>query len=92
MPVCRPAGGPALFDSWLWMAEAEARAACGREREARAAMEEAARLLPGDPCGEELPFLALDEAHIARWRGLASARQRQRIDRLLVSGRDDPGR
>src|SRR4029453_11841480 len=84
---------PALFESWLWMAEAEALAACGREREARAAMEEASRLLPGDLCGEELPFLALDEAHIARWRGHCLARLglMEAVDELTAAGeRMDP--
>lgn len=66
-------GIPDVLASWLWAAEAEALAACGEERQARAALDMAAQQLPG-PGGEHLPYVFLDEVHLARWRGHTLAR------------------
>lgn len=65
---------PPLLQSWLLAAEAEAHAACGNEQSSREAMEAASRILPADGVAEELPFLALDTVHLARWRGHCLAR------------------
>ncbi|MEX5633805.1 hypothetical protein [Parafrankia sp. FMc2] len=64
---------PETLASWLWAAEAEALAACGEERQARAALDMAAHHLPG-PGGERLPYVFLDDVHLARWRGHTLAR------------------
>lgn len=62
--------------SWLAAAEGEMHAAMGDVYGARNSLDEADRLLPtepgdGDP---ELPFLVLNSAHLARWRGHCLAR------------------
>lgn len=64
---------PILLRSWLWAAEAEAAAASGRRHETLQALEEAERALPGTS-DEALPFLSLNSAHLARWRGHCLAR------------------
>jgi tetratricopeptide (TPR) repeat protein len=65
---------PALLTSWLWAAEAEVLAADGQDHPARAALDHATRLLPTNPDKESLPYLALNEAHLTRWRGHCLAR------------------
>jgi tetratricopeptide (TPR) repeat protein len=65
---------PALLRAWLLAAEGEARAAAGDGLGARRALDEAQRVLPAEPTGPELPFLMLDESHLARWRGHCLAR------------------
>jgi tetratricopeptide (TPR) repeat protein len=65
---------PGLLMSWLWAAEGEAHAAAGNETAARQALDTAARILPPDEVTEELPFLALNDTHLARWRGHCLAR------------------
>jgi hypothetical protein len=71
----REAGGkvPGLLRSWLWAAEAEAQAAAGAATEAQIALDNASEALPAQG-GESLPFLFLDEVHLARWRGHCLAR------------------
>ena len=72
MRQARTAAGtrvPAVLQSWLWCAEAEALANIGQERAVRTAMDQASRLLPQDGAGSELPYVVLDETHLARWRG-----------------------
>ncbi|WP_243790171.1 hypothetical protein [Saccharopolyspora gloriosae] len=64
------------MQSWLAAAEGEMQAAVGNGYAARKALDEADRLLPegsgdGDP---DLPFLALNGVHLARWRGHCLAR------------------
>lgn len=64
------------MQSWLAAAEGEVHAAAGNTYEARKALDEADLLLPegsgeGDP---DLPFLALNSVHLARWRGHCLAR------------------
>jgi tetratricopeptide (TPR) repeat protein len=70
------AGGriPAMLRSWLWAAEAEALAASGAAGPAQDALDEASRALPDQDSGDSLPFLFLNEVHLARWRGHCLAR------------------
>jgi hypothetical protein len=64
---------PKVLQAWLWAAEAEALAAAGEERLAREALDQAARC--AESCGDDsLPYVFLDGAHLARWRGHTLAR------------------
>ncbi|WP_211301371.1 hypothetical protein [Murinocardiopsis flavida] len=65
---------PGLLRAWLFAAEGEALAVVGDGDAARKAMDAAARYLPDDPEDPELPFLMLNETHLARWRGNCLAR------------------
>ncbi|SDO94766.1 hypothetical protein SAMN04487905_101212 [Actinopolyspora xinjiangensis] len=62
--------------SWLAAAEGEMRAAAGDVSGTYKALDEADRLLPNEPgdSDPELPFLALNSTHLARWRGHCLAR------------------
>ncbi|WP_017974392.1 hypothetical protein [Actinopolyspora halophila] len=62
--------------SWLAAAEGEMRAATGDYAGTHKALDEAERLLPKEPGDNdpELPFLALNSTHLARWRGHCLAR------------------
>jgi len=44
-------------------------AAAGEETACRHALDQAAREIEHGPSNEELPFLALNAVHLARWRG-----------------------
>ncbi len=84
---------PPLLRSWLLAAEAEALAAGGADSEARNALDEAAALLNGQGADEALPFLFLNDAHLARWRGHCLARlgQAEAVQELTDSlARLDP--
>ena len=61
-------GGPALLSCWLRAVEGETQAALAYG-ECRRTLEHSAALLPAEPQDPELPFIALDEGHHARWRG-----------------------
>ena len=66
---------PDRLVSWLWSAEAEAAAACGLDLECRRALDRAAAVLPnGAAVDPDLPYVSLDEHHLARWRGSTLAR------------------
>ena len=65
---------PAVLRSWLWAAEAEALAAHGSASLAQQALDEASRTLSEQGSDEGLPFLFLNDAHLARWRGHCLAR------------------
>ena len=54
---------------WLRAAEAEMAAAAGEESTCRTALDSAAREIGRGAASEDLPYLALDETHLARWRG-----------------------
>ena len=54
---------------WLRAAEAEMAAAAGEESTCRTALDSAAREIGHGAASEDLPYLALNEAHLARWRG-----------------------
>ncbi|WP_198675829.1 hypothetical protein [Kribbella monticola] len=64
---------PRLLLSWLAAAEAEAAAATGDRGHAERQLDWAQSRLDGDGA-TELPFLMLDEGHLARWRGHCFAR------------------
>ena len=55
--------------SWLRAAEAEMAAAAGEESACRHALDSAAREISHGPASQELPYLALNDTHLARWRG-----------------------
>jgi tetratricopeptide (TPR) repeat protein len=65
---------PAMLRSWLWAAEAEALAAAGAAGAAQAALAEASRVLPTQDSDDGLPYLFLNDVHLARWRGHCLAR------------------
>lgn len=65
---------PHLLRAWLFAAEGEVRAVLGDRTGALEALDRAARYLPTDPADPALPFLMLDETHLARWRGHCLAR------------------
>jgi tetratricopeptide (TPR) repeat protein len=60
---------PHQIRGWLRAAEAEMAAAAGQETTCRHALDNAAREVGHGPSGEDLPYLALNETHLARWRG-----------------------
>lgn len=60
---------PARLETWLKAAEAEVAAAMLDESGCRRALDEATRTLPKEEADPELPYLALNEGHLARWRG-----------------------
>lgn len=60
---------PARLRSWLSAAEAEAAAILGDEATCRAALDQAAALLPDGNSDPDMPYLSLDIHHLARWRG-----------------------
>lgn len=64
---------PAMLQSWLWAAEAEALAAAGDAAGSQTALDNAEAHLPASD-EDGLPFLYLNDAHLARWRGHCHAR------------------
>lgn len=60
---------PARLRAWLAAAEAEFLASAGEESQARRLLDHAAKLLPPGDVDEELPYLMLNQTHLARWRG-----------------------
>jgi tetratricopeptide (TPR) repeat protein len=61
---------PHQLRAWLRAAEAEMAAAAAQEKICRDALDDAAtEISNGGPSGEDLPYLALNETHLARWRG-----------------------
>ena len=60
---------PHQIRTWLRAAEGEMAAAAGQEAACRHALDQAACELSHGPSGEDLPYLALNTAHLARWRG-----------------------
>ncbi|MGH3321320.1 MAG: helix-turn-helix domain-containing protein [Streptosporangiaceae bacterium] len=65
---------PAVVTSWLHAARGEASAIVGDLDGCQAALDEATRLLPADAPDPSIPFVTLNEAHLARWRGNCLAR------------------
>lgn len=78
---------PGLLAAWLWAGEGEVLAAAGDDAGSRRAFDKAIQLLPRDGHDPELPYLQLDEAHLARWQGNALARlgDQTAIDRLYAA-------
>ena len=60
---------PHQIRGWLRAAEAEMAAVAGQETICRQALDSAAQEIGHGPSGEDLPYLALNETHLARWRG-----------------------
>jgi transcriptional regulator with XRE-family HTH domain len=60
---------PHQVRSWLRAAEAEMAAAAGEESACRHALDGAAQEISHGAASEDLPYLALNETHLARWRG-----------------------
>ncbi len=60
---------PGLVLTWLSAAEAEMAAAARDQHACRDALDQAARHLDQPNGDESLPYLALNQAHLARWRG-----------------------
>lgn len=65
---------PALLRAWLAAADGEFLAHLGDTDAALRAFDNAHTLLPTDARDDVLPYLALDESHLMRWRGSALAR------------------
>ncbi|MFD3399845.1 hypothetical protein ACFWUU_04160 [Kribbella sp. NPDC058693] len=77
---------PRLLLSWLAAAEAEAAAATGDRSHAERQLDWAQSRLDADGAAE-LPFLMLDDGHLARWRGHCLARlgRREAIQDLTAA-------
>lgn len=67
-----------LLRAWLAAARGEGLASHGRAEEALRAFDAAHALLPLDTNDPDLPFLMLNPGHLARWRGHALSRLRDR--------------
>jgi hypothetical protein len=67
---------PARFHAWLRAAQAEVSAAAGDRLVCQRAFDKAATLLPSgvDASDAEMPYIVLNDAHLARWRGNCLAR------------------
>jgi tetratricopeptide (TPR) repeat protein len=62
-----------LLRAWLAAAHGETLAANGDRNGSLRAFDKAAELLPSDSTDPEGPYVALDQVHLARWRGNALA-------------------
>jgi tetratricopeptide (TPR) repeat protein len=60
---------PHQLRGWLHAAEAEMAAAAGQETTCRTALDNAHDEISHRPDGHDLPYLALNHTHLARWRG-----------------------
>ncbi|MDX8052855.1 tetratricopeptide repeat protein [Lentzea sp. BCCO 10_0798] len=81
---------PSLLRTWLAAAHGEGLAAAGRRSESLQAFDEANSLLPANPVDPEMPFLLLNDGHLARWRGSALVRlgDQDAINQLEAASRD----
>lgn len=81
---------PSLLRTWLAAAHGEGLAAAGRRGESLRAFDEAQMLLPSNPVDPEMPFLLLNEGHLARWRGSALVRlgDQDAINNLEAAARE----
>lgn len=81
---------PSLLRTWLAAAHGEGLAAAGRRDESLQAFDEASSLLPANPIDPEMPFLLLNDGHLARWRGSALVRlgDQDAINQLEAASRD----
>jgi hypothetical protein len=75
---------PQLLVSWLWASEGEVRAAAHDDLRSRSAFDRALRELPSHSVDQDLPYIQLDEMHLARWHGNVLARlgHASALDRL----------
>lgn len=60
---------PARLRTWMAAAEAEGAAILGDEATCRAALDQAAALLPEGDADSHMPYLSINAHHLARWRG-----------------------
>jgi len=60
---------PHQIRGWLRAAEGEMAAVAGQEGDCRHALDLAALEIADGPSGDDLPYLALNPVHFARWRG-----------------------
>jgi len=60
---------PHQMRGWLHAAEGEMAAAARKQGDCHRALDEASIELSHGPSGGDLPYLALNETHLARWRG-----------------------
>jgi transcriptional regulator with XRE-family HTH domain len=60
---------PGQMRGWLRAAEGEMAAAARQHSDCHRALDQAATEISHGPGGQELPYLALDDTHLARWRG-----------------------
>ncbi|SEL57619.1 hypothetical protein [Nonomuraea pusilla] len=60
---------PARLRTWLSAAEAEAAAVLGDEATCRRALDQAVSILPDGDSDPDMPYLAINPHHLARWRG-----------------------
>lgn len=65
---------PPVLMAWLQAVVGEMHAIVGEDRLSKNAFDQAARLLPDHPSDPSVPYIMLDEFHLARWRGAALAR------------------
>jgi tetratricopeptide (TPR) repeat protein len=67
---------PSRFQAWLHAAEAEVAAASGEQEQTARSFDRAATSLPSndEAVDPDMPFIVLNEAHLARWHGNALAR------------------
>jgi transcriptional regulator with XRE-family HTH domain len=67
---------PRRLSAWLYAAEAEVCAAAGDQMGCRRALDRATALLPAGPAAidPEMPYIVLNDTHLARWRGHSLAR------------------
>ena len=66
---------PTRLSAWLYAAEAEVCAGAGDRLGCRRALDRATALLPSGPAIQpDLPYIVLDETHLARWRGHSLSR------------------
>jgi hypothetical protein len=68
------ATAPRILRAWLTAAHGEALAAHGDRTASLRAFDQAADLLPVSGGTDDRPYVALDQIHLARWRGHALAR------------------
>lgn len=78
---------PPRLRAWLAAAEAEFLAAAGFGDRARQLLDYAATVLPPGDADPELPYLMLNQTHLARWRGHCLARlgAKEAVDELTTA-------
>jgi tetratricopeptide (TPR) repeat protein len=76
---------PPLLVAWLRAGEGEVLAVAGDDRGSRTAFDQALGALPGDARDPDLPYIQLDQSHLARWHGNVLARlgDAAAVDRLF---------
>ncbi|NUR96219.1 MAG: helix-turn-helix transcriptional regulator, partial [Kribbellaceae bacterium] len=65
---------PPVLMAWLYAVVGEMQGIVGEERLSKSAFDQAANLLPADPVDPSVPYIMLNEFHLARWRGAGFAR------------------